>query len=207
MERINVGCGMTPTPGWRNVDNSLSLRLARFPVLAGILRALGIVNREQKSYIDFCTRAGIAFADATRRLPLVDASADVVYSSHMLEHLTRDQAARFLAEARRVLAPGGILRLAHAYIESGDADRFAGDTLLAEATSETWRDRLRAVLTGPRHHLWMYDGVSLSKLVAAAGFEDAVVLEPGATTIPDPGPLDLAERAGESVYVEARRIA
>ena len=32
--RINVGCGMTPTPGWTNYDNSLSVKLARRPILA-----------------------------------------------------------------------------------------------------------------------------------------------------------------------------
>ena len=42
--------------------------------------------------------------------PFPDASFDVVYSSHVLEHFTQEQGAFLVAEASRVLKPGGILR-------------------------------------------------------------------------------------------------
>ena len=61
------------------------------------------------------------------------------------------------------------------------------------------------VLVGPRHHLWMYDGDSLTRLLRDAGFKDVTVVPPGTTNIPDPGHLDLQQRAAESVYVEAVR--
>lgn len=35
-----------------------------------------------------------------------------IYSEHVLEHVTYDTAVRFLREARRVLAPGGVIRIA-----------------------------------------------------------------------------------------------
>jgi hypothetical protein len=60
-------------------------------------------------------------------------------------------------------------------------------------------------LVGFRGHRWMYDKVSLRKLVEEAGFEDIEVLEPGETRIPDPGQLDLREREEGSIYLEARR--
>jgi len=63
----------------------------------------------------------------------------------------------------------------------------------------------RALLVGDRHHAWMYDGRSLSRLLADHGFLGPGVLAPGETTIADPGALDLCERADESVYVEARK--
>lgn len=50
-------------------------------------------------------------ADLLGRLPLPDAHAVLVYSSHFLEHIPRDCVASFLAECRRILAPGGVLRL------------------------------------------------------------------------------------------------
>ncbi|HEY6786858.1 MAG TPA: hypothetical protein VI365_06065 [Trebonia sp.] len=28
--KVNVGCGATPTPGWVNFDNSMSIRMARY---------------------------------------------------------------------------------------------------------------------------------------------------------------------------------
>jgi len=49
--------------------------------------------------------------DLTTGLPYPDFSFDVVYSSHVIEHLTLPQLRDFLAECHRVLKPGGILRL------------------------------------------------------------------------------------------------
>jgi SAM-dependent methyltransferase len=50
--------------------------------------------------------------DVTRGIPLQDQSADVVYHSHILEHLRPDDARRMLHECRRVLRSGGIVRVA-----------------------------------------------------------------------------------------------
>jgi hypothetical protein len=62
---------------------------------------------------------------------------------------------------------------------------------------------MKWVLIGPRHHLWMYDGNSLAKLMHEAGFADVAIMPAGKTNIADPGDLDLEERASESIYVEA----
>jgi SAM-dependent methyltransferase len=45
-------------------------------------------------------------------LPFPSGSAAVCYSSHLLEHLDRDQARYFLDECKRVLTSGGTIRLA-----------------------------------------------------------------------------------------------
>jgi predicted SAM-dependent methyltransferase len=43
--------------------------------------------------------------------PYPDARFDVVYHSQVLEHIPKDKAAGFLRECRRVLRPGGVLRV------------------------------------------------------------------------------------------------
>jgi predicted SAM-dependent methyltransferase len=50
--------------------------------------------------------------DASHGLPFESEQVDACYASHVLEHLTRDQARALLLEAFRVLRPGGIVRLA-----------------------------------------------------------------------------------------------
>ena len=50
--------------------------------------------------------------DLRRGLQLANASADAVYHSHVLEHLTPEDGAAFLRESHRVLRPGGIVRIA-----------------------------------------------------------------------------------------------
>ncbi len=211
MLRVNVGCGMTPTRGWRNFDNSFSLRLARHGALASLAGRLGLVSGEQRQFIDFCRRERIEWADATTRIPLPDGSVEVLYSSHMLEHLDRQDAVHFLREARRVLMPGGTLRVSvpdvgrHVarYLETGDADELIDRMHTCVPRPRSALGRLREAAIGPRHHQWMYDGRSLVRLLQAEGFLDPVALPPGQTTIASPEPLDLRERADESVYVEA----
>lgn len=49
--------------------------------------------------------------DARRRLPFADASVDVVYHAHLLEHLETNDARKFIGECHRILRPGGTLRV------------------------------------------------------------------------------------------------
>lgn len=46
-----------------------------------------------------------------KRLPFQDKSVDAVFFSHVLEHIDRQDAPGFLAEIKRVLKPGGIVRI------------------------------------------------------------------------------------------------
>lgn len=50
--------------------------------------------------------------DADNGLPFEDGSVDGCYASHLLEHLSREDARRLLLECLRVLRSGGVLRLA-----------------------------------------------------------------------------------------------
>lgn len=210
---VNLGCGSSPTPGWLNFDNSPTVLLARTPRVAGMLARVGLLGTLQQRFVEVARRDRIAWADAARRIPLPDASARAIYSSHMIEHLDRAAARAFLAETRRVLAPGGVVRiaapdlerLARAYLDGGTADAFVSSTLLARREAAGLRARLQHAILGGRDHAWMYDARSLVAMVEEAGFADARALAPGITTIPDAGALDLSERSSESVYVEATR--
>lgn len=213
MMMVNVGCGQTPTSGWCNFDNSLSLRLSSIPLLPELLHKLNVLTEPQFKYIQFARKNQVMFADATRRLPLTDNASDAVCSSHMLEHLDRLEADRFLNEAFRVLRPDGVLRIvvpdiqkhAQAYIDGGDADAFVAATQMCVARPRGFAQRLGVLLVGARHHLWMYDGASLTRLLKSHGFVNVTVQPPGQTFIPAPGALDLRERESESVYVEGQK--
>ncbi len=208
-----MGCGQSPVAGWANFDNSPSLLLARLPRVTRALRVLGLLSQDQVRFAEFCRGHDIRRANA-QRIPVGDGAADVLYSSHMLEHLSRGDARVFLAEARRVLRPGGTLRLcvpdlrilAEEYLADGDADRFVAGSLLAVDTS-TWVKRIRMAVYGNREHQWMYDGRSLCKLIESCGFTHVAVVAPGESRIQSPQPLNLRELAEVSVYVEAERPA
>lgn len=209
--KINVGCGMTPTRGWHNFDNSWSIRLACKPIAVSMLRVLGILKPTQLKYVDFAKKNKIYWADASRRLPLSNNFVDVLYSSHMLEHLDRQKTLSFLNEAKRILKPGGIIRIAvpdlrlfiDDYIKDKDADKFITKLHMNMDMPSSLIDKLKYLFVGSRQHQWNYDADSLSNLLRKSGFENPTFLEPGTTTIPNPGALDLYARAEESLYIEA----
>ena len=211
--RLNVGCGASPTPSWVNYDNSLTVRLANAPALIAAATKVRLISPAQARFATVAREAGIRHANAVRRIPHADNSVEIVYSSHMLEHLERPEARRFLEEALRVLQPGGILRLAvpdlktlvDEYVSGGDADTFLERTYLPRERPRRPGAVLRWLLVGDREHSWMYDGSSLGKLLAEIGFDSPIILPSGETTIADPGELNLCERSDESVYVEARK--
>lgn len=60
---------------------------------------------------DFLATSGVQKANLLGRLPLQDNAAQLVYSSHFLEHIPKSQVDCFLCECLRVLQPGGVIRL------------------------------------------------------------------------------------------------
>jgi predicted SAM-dependent methyltransferase len=178
-----------------------------------VLRGIGLLTAKSAKFAEMGRAGSVRYANAAMRIPCSDGEVAAVYSSHMIEHLDRAEARAFLAEVRRVLRPGGVVRIAAPdlshlvgrYLATGDADSFVTASHLGLDRPAGFRAWLRWTFVGPRHHLWMYDGESLSRLLRAAGFANAAVVPPGLTRIADPGKLDLQERAAESVYVEADR--
>jgi len=211
---VNVGCGMSPTHGWINFDNSPSARLTRFPFLLRLARSLKLLTPQQSQFMEFCLTQDIRYADATRRIPLPNESVLVVYSSHMIEHLHRTQVSQFLQEVQRVLVPNGTIRLAapdlrrlvNQYVEDFNADKFLEKMLIEGPALNSLMERIRTLLFGFRHHQWMYDADSLAQTLRKNGFKNIKILAPGETTISSPDSLNLYERSEESIYVEGRKV-
>ena len=210
-KRANIGCGATPTIGWLNFDNSLTVRLAQYPRLISFLNKAGLVDDSSVKFAAVARQVGIVWADAKKGLPVASESLEVIYSSHMLEHLDCDEAAEFLRGVYRALRPGGILRIAvpdlrrmiEAYLIDRDADHFFQSLNIRAHSIRTLKQRVRFLFTGDRDHRWMYDHASLVRLLLRSGFIEAQVMPPGKTIISDPAPLNLSERVEESLYVEA----
>lgn len=76
---------------------------------------LGCGNRFHSDWtnINFTsTNPAVIAHNLTKGVPFPNASFDVVYHSHLLEHFRRADALNFLQECHRVLRPHGILRVA-----------------------------------------------------------------------------------------------
>lgn len=209
--RINIGCGVFPTPDWVNFDNSLSVRIAKYKIVVIVLCKLGFLSKESKRFIEICRDKHILYADGTKNIPFPDGSVDVVYSSHMVEHLDKNDISLFLIEVRRVLASKGKIRIAvpnlryHVdnYIKNKDGDKFIRNLYLTTPNLKTINEKIKFLMFGNRIHKWMYDGKSMVHVLNSIGFNNPQVLMPGETTIQNYGALNLYEREEESVYIEA----
>ena len=208
--RVNFGCGMTPTEGWVNYDNSFAIKLANSSFLYLLAKSLRILSVAQIENVEWNKKHKIYFADATKKIPLRDNSVECLYTSHMLEHVSREGVIVFLKEVMRLLEVNGVLRVAvpdlriaiNNYLSEEDADSFMKGIHVEAQPISKLIDKFRLFVTGYRHHQWMYDGKSLSLLMEELGFRDVRVYSKGETSIKNLNGLNLHERSEESVYVE-----
>lgn len=62
--------------------------------------------------LDYSPAKGVKKINVKRKLPFANSSVDIIYHSHLLEHLQKPQAAKFITECHRILKKGGIMRVA-----------------------------------------------------------------------------------------------
>lgn len=201
--RLNLGCGERLVSSWVNVDYAVGARLARaVPGFAAINRRLRVFGLSWSE--------GVVVHDLRRPLPWATGSVAAVYSSHTLEHLTREEGAALLAECARVLRPGGVVRIVvpdlAAVVREYSEGRLDGERLL-EALGVLWGEgktglkrRLAPFVEFP--HRCMYDGPALLRAFAAAGLREARVMPPFESAIEDIRALETAERTTGAVVVE-----
>jgi len=184
--KINVGSGARGHPGWVNVD----------------FMAMESVN---------------CVCDCRKRLPFPDNSARLIFTEHFFEHIDyTEEAPCFLAECRRVLQPGGILRLIvpdagsylRAYAEPGwesltrlrglQAGHFDPYT---DCAYRTKMELVNEVFRQAYAHKFAYDGETIEQLLRDAGFARSIRQVYGNSADPELA-IDLVDRAHESLYVE-----
>lgn len=61
--------------------------------------------------VDVSGGRNVSSLDITNGLPFPDAMFDVVYHSHLLEHIRHEKTLAFMKECLRVLKPGGVIRV------------------------------------------------------------------------------------------------
>lgn len=165
---LNLGCGFATSahPDVVNVDWSPYIRIRTNSLANAVANA--ILPEGRRSRLKSLSGKLVAH-DLRKGIPYADNSVDVVYHSHMLEHIDRDGVPAFLKEVRRVLKEGGVHRivvpdfepLCRAYVEH--LDRVAGDPL--ERTSH---DEYIARILEQSVRRWPSGLASLSGLRKAA---------------------------------------
>jgi ubiquinone/menaquinone biosynthesis C-methylase UbiE len=202
--KLNLGCGAQVVEGWVNVDSALGARLAKVAPFRWANRKLHLTNLEWDDRI--------VIHDLTKRFPWPDSSADVVYSSHTLEHFSKEEGLAFLEECHRVLKRDGVLRLVvpdlrvivTEYLEGRlQADDFIlGLEVLPHSSRSAFRNRLAAFLQFP--HKCMYDGPRLLEILDRIGFS-ASSRDPLTSDIEDIELVEIPDRTMTAVVVEGHK--
>ena len=188
--RLHLGCGLTTPAGWINIDGSWNARLAKRPVLRRLAHSLHLTPADKLSVP---WDSSIFIHDVRKPLPFPPDSADVIYSSHLLEHLYFDEARRLIQECFRVLTARGVLRVVvpdlraiiREYLGDGQigqpskdfealqpADRLNHRLLMRSPSPSNgnFLYRIYTALKDFHQHKWMYDASSLKALLESAGF-------------------------------------
>ena len=164
-----------------------------------------------------------------RGLPFADGAASHVFVSHLLEHLyfPRD-VAPFLAEVKRVLAPGGVARIVVPDVERCIAAYLHNDREFFASRRETWpwwpanptrlEDFLAYAGAGPEpaflfeSHKYGYDFETLQRTLGDAGFSGIaksayMASEHPELRVDDISAVARATYSGQyySLFVEARK--
>jgi predicted SAM-dependent methyltransferase len=141
------------------------------------------------------------YGDIVRGLPLEAGSVDGVYCSHVLEHLSLNDAIRALDNTAALMKSGAVFRVvvpdlqAIARLYTGGnltADEFV-DELGMGLRHAGLRRKVRSILGNSRHQ-WMWDEKSLSHALERVGFSNVRRAQMG----------DADDPAFEKVEVAAR---
>ncbi len=183
--KVNLGSALAVAPGWVNLDASLNALVAGAP--SWLEEYLRILRSNQFVHHNF-----------KYALPLEDSSVDYIFSSHLLEHLFRDEAGQFLRECYRVLKPGGSARICvpdlhHALVLFSKGEKLKALEFFF-VDSHTGRFN---------RHQYMYDFELLSAALHEAGFVGVTRCTFRQGRVPDLRILD--NRPEETLYVEAQK--
>lgn len=221
MIKLNIGCGINTVQNYENLDNSPSLIIKNNIFLRFCADLLSRVMMKS-IYVDIPRE--VKYCNVKKKLPYEDGCVDVIYSSHMLEHLSRDGAEFFLCEAFRVLKFGGILRLAlpdlckkaikyldmlkhvkNGTIKAAACDEFMESMHLCSRSGLNFLNlrQLLVFFMQRETHNWMYDAPSLKIILKQIGFNEVNEKMYGESFLEDIDRLDIGERKDESFYIEA----
>jgi predicted SAM-dependent methyltransferase len=144
--------------------------------------------------------------DLSHGLPFPDSSCSAIFSEHLIEHVTKEDAAKLLSECYRVLQSGGVLRLstpdAELFLRSYADDRkfLAHPEFFQPIDAPV--DRINYMMREYGLHLWSYDEELLALMLKRAGFNKVVRKRFGVSLHPRMNNIDFEARKFESLYIE-----
>jgi hypothetical protein len=155
----------------------------------------------------------IDYGDIVAGLPILPNSCELMYASHVLEHLALEDFRKALRNTRSYLRGGGIFRLvvpdmerlSREYLASADANavhRFLNETRLGASRRETGFTSVLRERFGSSAHLWMWDYKGLAAELKGAGFSSVRRADFGDSSDPRFQDVEIPERWNGCLGIE-----
>ncbi|MGK7896151.1 MAG: methyltransferase domain-containing protein [Xenococcus sp. (in: cyanobacteria)] len=175
---LHIGCGLIIGNSWKNIDFSPSLKISKIPLIGQSL--VSLIGGPNWS-------CNVECQDIVKGLPIKANSCDLIYASHVLEHLSLYDFHKAMENIATYLKPGGIFRTIvpdleqyiNAYIQkqkdSQLVSQAAPNFIKAIGMGEQQHrnsitQRLKTAFANNRHQ-WMWDEVSLAEAFQEHGFK------------------------------------
>ena len=172
-----------------------------------ILIELGSGNKKGENgwiTIDYRDKCDL-FWNLKKGVPFPNESVDMIYSSHLLEHLSYKEGQRLLAECLRVLVPNGVFSIcvpnAKIYIEAYFSDNLDEKRFITERNAfnnTTAIDYINYMAYMDGEHKYMFDKENLIYILKAIGFRNVELREFNPK-------IDLEKRDHESIYAQGKK--
>ena len=168
---IQYGCGWNAPENWRNFDASPTLIYERLLLIGRIY------TKNENRFPE-----NVEYGDIIKGLPVPEQSCELIYCSHVLEHLSLQDLRIALKNTYKILRPGGIFRFVIPDLEYAikqyinDKSEFAAlnfmkNTLLGKEKRVRGLKGLFLEWLGNSQHLWMWDYKSIKKELEEVGFK------------------------------------
>ena len=174
--KLNLGCGSSIFEGWINVDYAFGARLIKFPFFSILNKKLKLFNLDWNKEI--------YIHNLKKKFPWPSSSVDIIYSSHILEHFSKEDGREFLNECVRVLKVNGLIRIVvpsleyhvNEYLESRvKADDFIENLGVLHIKSKSgFKNIFSTFLQYP--HKCMYDNKRLLEILNKFGVNAKIKL-------------------------------
>lgn len=175
---FNFGCGESPVSGFINVD---------------FYSALG------NKYLDYQV-------DFRYPLKIADEVADGIFTEHMIEHLSYNEAEGFFKECHRILKKNGVLRVicpdVSKFIQAYVSPEIHQEFLKSEAPLTTTPMEALSDITQGWDHKSAWDFDTMSLYMKRAGFSETINCSFAQGRL-EVLLVDKKERERQSLYVEA----
>lgn len=200
--KVNLGSGLCVARGWMNVDGSVHALCAKWPT--SLLRWIYNHSTDCRNaysegvYLAILRQHQFVHHGLEYGVPYGDGTIDFIYSSHMLEHLFKENAEILLRDAYRALKTGGCIRIAVPDLDY--AVKLYQKGAKEEAMAYFFSVNRAGWLN--QHH-YMYDFDLLRQLLVEAGFVEIERCAYRVGRVPDLTVLD--NRPDETLFVEASK--